>query len=120
LAGGRLRPEARTIADPGKLVPFLRPMAAAGDALFELQLRIARRADELARRHQAGSPPAPRPASGASLNLHCWLLAEAEILGGALAAQGSTAGAARGLAAVGGSAPEAPARESPGLSAGWS
>lgn len=41
------------------------------DALFALQIRVARRADELAR--------AQAPGSG--LNLVCWLVAEAEILG---------------------------------------
>jgi hypothetical protein len=44
----------------------------AHDALFALQLEIARKADELARRcgREGG------------LNLQCWLLAEAEVLGG--------------------------------------
>lgn len=40
------------------------------DPLFELELRIARRADELS----AGQPAAPL-----SLNLNCWLHAELEI-----------------------------------------
>ena len=44
----------------------------AEDALVALQLRVARRADELARLRK----------TEASLNLHCWLLAEAEVLGG--------------------------------------
>lgn len=42
------------------------------DLLFSLQLRVARRADELRRNPQV----AP------SLNLHCWLLAESEIFAG--------------------------------------
>lgn len=42
------------------------------DPLFSLQLRVARRADELRRNPQV-SP---------SLNLHCWLLAESEIFAG--------------------------------------
>ena len=42
------------------------------DALFALQLRVARKADEFVRR-QGGSDQ--------GLNLHCWLLAEAEVLG---------------------------------------
>jgi hypothetical protein len=43
----------------------------AGDVLFNLELTIARRADELVRTHgrQGG------------LNLDCWCLAEREILG---------------------------------------
>lgn len=41
-----------------------------GDGLLTLQLRVARRADELARaRVEFGR-----------LNLHCWLLAEREVL----------------------------------------
>ncbi len=40
------------------------------DALTSLELEVARRADELAR---------ARPLA-TSLNLHCWLLAEAEVL----------------------------------------
>lgn len=42
------------------------------DALVDLELAVARRADELA---GAGLCPTP-------LNLHCWLQAEQEILGG--------------------------------------
>jgi hypothetical protein len=52
---------------------FMNPVQPAGlatDALLELQLRVARRADELAQAQQAGTP----------LNLHCWLVAEAEVL----------------------------------------
>jgi hypothetical protein len=45
------------------------------EGLLDLQLRIARRADEFARDRFA-----PR-----GLNLHCWLLAEREILSGELA-----------------------------------
>lgn len=44
------------------------------DKLFELQLAIARKADQLTLAR----------ASGPGLNLHCWLLAEAELLGGAV------------------------------------
>jgi|HubBroStandDraft_1064217.scaffolds.fasta_scaffold1084790_1 hypothetical protein len=51
------------------LINSIDPLDLATKALFELQLRVARRADELA---QAGS-------SKSSLNLHCWLLAEAEV-----------------------------------------
>jgi len=48
----------------------IEPLGPATNALFELQLRVARRADELA---QADG-------SKTLLNLHCWLVAEAEIL----------------------------------------
>jgi hypothetical protein len=41
------------------------------DELFELQLRIARRADDIARSRSVRS----------SLNLECWLLAEQEFIG---------------------------------------
>ena len=41
------------------------------DGLLHLQLRVARRADELAATRERGS----------ILNLHCWLLAETEVLG---------------------------------------
>jgi hypothetical protein len=44
------------------------------DSLLTLQLRVARRADELARAR----------AEPAGLNLHCWLLAEREVLSGTL------------------------------------
>jgi hypothetical protein len=44
------------------------------DGLLTLQLRVARRADELTRT-RVGTP---------GLNLHCWLLAEREILSGML------------------------------------
>ena len=40
------------------------------DALTEIELRVARRADELARERETHTP----------LDLDCWLLAEAEIL----------------------------------------
>lgn len=43
----------------------------SGDALLDLQLRIARRADQLVCAQQGG----------AGLNWHCWLIAEAEIIG---------------------------------------
>lgn len=42
--------------------------------VFELQLAIARKADQLALAHS----------SGQGLNLHCWLLAEVELLGSAV------------------------------------
>jgi hypothetical protein len=42
------------------------------DSLFALQLRAARRADDLARDR----------AEPAGLKLHCWLLAEREVLAG--------------------------------------
>jgi hypothetical protein len=44
------------------------------DGLSDLQLRVARRADELAQELE----------NGTSLNLYCWLLAETEVLGGDL------------------------------------
>jgi hypothetical protein len=47
------------------------PQSEKPDPLFELELRIARRADMLALERPQGS----------SLNLQCWLLAEMEILG---------------------------------------
>jgi hypothetical protein len=43
------------------------------DALSQLQLRVARRADELARDSKVAT----------SLNLHCWLAAESELIEGA-------------------------------------
>lgn len=46
--------------------------ASPSDLLTDLELQVARRADELAR---------VRP-NATTLNLHCWLLAEAEILTG--------------------------------------
>lgn len=45
--------------------------ASFADLLFTLQLEVARKADELAR---------ARGGSG-GLNLECWLIAEAEVLG---------------------------------------
>jgi hypothetical protein len=47
-------------------------LQGAARNLFALQLAIARKADQLARERCAP----------AGLNLHCWLLAEAEVLGG--------------------------------------
>jgi hypothetical protein len=44
----------------------------AWDALSQLQLRVARRADELARDSKVSSLP----------NHHCWLMAESELLDG--------------------------------------
>lgn len=57
---------------------------AIDDALADLELAVARRADELA---QSGLCTTP-------LNLHCWLQAEQEILGraGTFAAQESSGG----------------------------
>jgi hypothetical protein len=43
---------------------------SSSDALSLLQLRIARRADELARGSTVITP----------LNLHCWFMAESEII----------------------------------------
>jgi hypothetical protein len=43
----------------------------SSDALSQLQLRIARRADELARDSNVSTP----------MNLHCWLMAESELIG---------------------------------------
>jgi hypothetical protein len=40
------------------------------DALTEIELRVARRADELARERETHTP----------LDLDCWLLAEAEVM----------------------------------------
>lgn len=54
--------------------PVVPLLSEPGDELFTLQLRVARKADELALTRRAG----------AGLNLHCWLLAEAELLGGFL------------------------------------
>jgi hypothetical protein len=45
----------------------------SSDALSQLQLRVARRADELVRDSKVATP----------LNLHCWLVAESELFGGA-------------------------------------
>jgi hypothetical protein len=45
------------------------------DPLVDIQLQIARKADELA----------ARPGMGTSFDLHCWLLAEREILGASAA-----------------------------------
>jgi hypothetical protein len=59
----------------GTLMDPVRPFGLARDALLELQLSVARRADELARTQKPGT----------SMNLHCWLLAEAEILGAEIA-----------------------------------
>jgi hypothetical protein len=42
------------------------------DALSQLQLRVARRADELARDSKITTPR----------NLHCWFLAESELVKG--------------------------------------
>lgn len=42
------------------------------DPLFEVELQIARRADEIARQ---------RSENTSRLNLQCWLFAEAELLG---------------------------------------
>lgn len=50
------------------------PPPAAHDALTELELRVARRADELVRA-RAGDDP---------LNISCWLAAEREVLGAIL------------------------------------
>jgi len=43
------------------------------DALSQLQLRVARRADELVRDSKVATP----------LNLHCWFAAESELIEGA-------------------------------------
>lgn len=43
----------------------------ADDTLTELELLVARRADELTRERRTSD----------SLNLHCWLVAEYEVLG---------------------------------------
>jgi hypothetical protein len=40
------------------------------DALSQMQLRVARRADELARDSKIVTP----------LNLHCWFMAESELI----------------------------------------
>jgi hypothetical protein len=47
-----------------------RPAPSEPDELMLLQLRVARRADEIARE---------RPIQ-TSLNLHCWLIAETEMI----------------------------------------
>jgi hypothetical protein len=48
------------------------PKGTCSDRLLELKLRVARRADEIARARRIEQP----------LNLHCWLLAETEVLAG--------------------------------------
>jgi hypothetical protein len=57
-------------------MPNATPIGAAAtppqDALFALELEIARKADELVRRREGRD----------SLNLQCWLMAEAEVFGG--------------------------------------
>jgi hypothetical protein len=42
----------------------------SADALSHLQLRVARRADELVRESKVATP----------MNLHCWLMAESEMI----------------------------------------
>ena len=54
-----------------RVMNFEASAAQETDPLSELEMRIARRADELAREHRLTT----------SLNLHCWLVAEAEIIG---------------------------------------
>jgi hypothetical protein len=51
-------------------MPFTPPDERPDDTLLDLQLRIARRADEIARSQKS-------PSSESS---HCWLLAESEVL----------------------------------------
>lgn len=51
------------------MVPPHSSVDASYDALLDLQLRVARRADELTK----------APANAAPLQLECWLQAEAEI-----------------------------------------
>jgi len=62
-----------THADPALPFPEIAPLpdALRADKLIELQLRVARRADEITREKR----------SSPGLNRHCWLLAEAEITG---------------------------------------
>ena len=50
-------------------MPLPQPAKPPADPLLELQLRVARRADEIAR-SQSSSPESS----------HCWLLAETEVL----------------------------------------
>lgn len=56
-------------SEPGR--PALQPTYADGDQLLAWQLQVARRADELARTKAAGT----------AFALHCWLLAEIEVMG---------------------------------------
>lgn len=51
-------------------IPADRPARSALDVLEEIELRVARRADEIARGRQTHS----------AIDLDCWLLAEAEVL----------------------------------------
>lgn len=46
------------------------PSSPEADPLLDLEIRVARRADELAQAHTMRT----------GLNLHCWLVAEAEVL----------------------------------------
>jgi hypothetical protein len=52
--------------------PIARTPQGSSEVLTDLQMRIARRADQLATTQMAGS----------GSTLHCWLTAEREILGG--------------------------------------
>ena len=61
----------REIRHLDKLVESWRREQESPDALFALQLGVARKADELAH----------HPAAAPGLNRQCWLLAEAEVLG---------------------------------------
>jgi hypothetical protein len=51
-------------------MPLTPPSELPDDTLLELQLRVARRADEIARSQKSFS----------SESSHCWLLAETEVL----------------------------------------
>lgn len=72
------------VGRPGELPPpgpfciqFMKPGNDSGfgpETLFDFQLRVARRADEIAQAQPRDS----------ALNLHCWLLAEHEVLSGKL------------------------------------
>lgn len=63
------RGSAPFLPEPALTVPGA---AVAPDLLTDIQLRVARRADELARARRAHT----------SLDLDCWLIAETEVLRG--------------------------------------
>jgi hypothetical protein len=77
LRTSRVREPSAIEAFYGYFMDPVRPREITTDALFHLQLRVARRADELAEVRYTRTP----------LNLYCWLLAEAEVLGGVTASR---------------------------------
>ncbi|HWA10299.1 MAG TPA: hypothetical protein VG838_12670 [Opitutaceae bacterium] len=61
--------------------PALPPSATEAEILFELELNVARKADEIARSRRFRT----------GLNLHCWLLAEREVFGTLIAEEAAQA-----------------------------